>query len=309
MKKHLWLCAMLWASMAPACAQLGGGAITRGLLQRESSVSPEQNERNKRQIAARYDTDSKESNATFVDAAVLINVRADEYVAVFALSQQDKTVSEADAKLSASIQGFQNALRSLGVKESDTFVDFVLQNRVYSYDIETEKSFAKERLVGFELKKNISIRFQNKTLLPRLTSVAAKLGIYDLVKVDYIVKNISDVQARLQSESAKIIKSKLARYNQFGVKNLDVIQVVVDEPSIYYPVENYATYQAAQSNYAQLPSGYVVEGALKSGTFYFDPLNGNDFDLVVNPVVVEPVVQFTSYVAVKCRAPETVTKP
>lgn len=35
-----------------------------------------------------------------------------------------------------------------------------------------------------------------------------------------------------------------------------------------------------------------------SATFYFDPLDGNGFDTVINPVILEPVVQFTLYLKV-----------
>jgi hypothetical protein len=42
-----------------------------------------------------------------------------------------------------------------------------------------------------------------------------------------------------------------------------------------------------------------VEQARKPRTFYFNALTGDGFDRVVNPVVLEPVVQFTLYVKVK----------
>ena len=43
----------------------------------------------------------------------------------------------------------------------------------------------------------------------------------------------------------------------------------------------------------------VIQTARKGRTFFFNGLDGDGFDAVVNPVVVEPVVQFTLYLKVK----------
>ena len=37
----------------------------------------------------------------------------------------------------------------------------------------------------------------------------------------------------------------------------------------------------------------------KSRTFFFNGLDADGFDAVINPVVIEPVVQFTLYLKVK----------
>ena len=42
-----------------------------------------------------------------------------------------------------------------------------------------------------------------------------------------------------------------------------------------------------------------MEQERKARTFYFNALDGNGFDKVINPVVLEPVVQFTLYLKVK----------
>ena len=42
-----------------------------------------------------------------------------------------------------------------------------------------------------------------------------------------------------------------------------------------------------------------VRSLRKSRTFYYNPLAADGFDRVINPVVVEPVVQFTLYLKLK----------
>jgi hypothetical protein len=44
---------------------------------------------------------------------------------------------------------------------------------------------------------------------------------------------------------------------------------------------------------------YAVQSARKSRTFFFNALDADGFDQVINPVVIEPVVQFTLFLKVK----------
>ena len=46
-------------------------------------------------------------------------------------------------------------------------------------------------------------------------------------------------------------------------------------------------------------SRVTVRGARKSQTFFFNGLDANGFDTVLNPVITEPVVQCTLYLKVK----------
>src|SRR5207248_2041259 len=129
-------------------------------------------------------------------------------------------------KTDAIINKFKSALQSMDVPSRDVYVDFVAQNRIYGYDIAGD--IAKEKLTGFEVKKNIAVHYSDTAMLDRLVATAANAKIFDLVK-----------------------------------------------------------------------------GARKARTFYFNPLNAKVFDSVINPVVIEPVVQFTLYL--KMRYPTRAT--
>jgi len=43
----------------------------------------------------------------------------------------------------------------------------------------------------------------------------------------------------------------------------------------------------------------TVQSPRKSRTFYFNPLSADGFDRVIDPVVLEPVVQFTLYLKLR----------
>jgi hypothetical protein len=130
---------------------------------------------------------------------------------------------------------------------------------------------------------------------------AAKAQIYDLIKVDYIVKDINAVQDKLMGEASSVIKQKVARYEKLlGIKVEPPAEVYAERPAIHYPTEMYDSYTAAESeSIARPPQRYTIQQARKGRTFFFNGLDGSGFDKVINPVVLEPVVQFTLYVKVK----------
>lgn len=241
------------------------------------------------------------STSMFLETSALMNIKADEYVAVFGITQEGSTLAECAQKMDITIQKFTDALKALGIGGNDVFVDFVAQNKIYGYEVTGD--IAKEKLTGFELKKNVAVHYRDYSLLDKLVLAASRAQIFDLIKVDYIVRNIEPVQNRLMEEAARIIKQKAARYERlFGIKLTQPVQVYAAKPSIYYPSEVYDSYTAYESEdvdanvYRQK---YLIQGARKSRTFFFNGLNAKGFDVVVNPVVIEPVVQFTLYLKMR----------
>jgi hypothetical protein len=160
-----------------------------------------------------------------------------------------------------------------------------------------------EKLVGFKLKKNVSIHYKDAAQLEKLTLAAAKVQIFDLIKVDYIVKDINRVQDKLMEEAARITKNKIARYEKLlGIKLQPPAQVYAEKSAIHYPAQMYGSYTAYGSEEApglDRDRKYTVRSARKTQTFFFNSLDGDGFDAVINPVITEPVVQCTLYLKVK----------
>jgi uncharacterized protein YggE len=240
-------------------------------------------------------------NTMFIEASVLMNVKADEYVAVLGITEEGTTVADCARKMDDTVRAFSDALKSLGVSEEDLFVDYIAQNRIYGFEVTGD--IAREKLVGFELKKNVSIHYKDRSLLDQFVAAAARAQIFDLIKVDYIVRDTASIRERLAAEAARVVRQKAARYEQtLGTRLRPPAQVYAERPAIYYPADLYDSYTAAESediSSATYRQRYTVQGARKSRTFYFNPLDANGFDEVINPVVLEPVVQFTLYLKAK----------
>ncbi len=276
--------------------QVGGNV---GYSQTGGLAGAQQVERAKRLLTAQELPPSRTS--MFVEANVLMNVKADEYVAVFGITEEGETVAESGQKMAATVKAFSDDLNGLDLGGDRVFVDFVAQNKIYGFEIADD--LAKEKLVGFELKKNVSIHYRDRDLLDKIVVVAARSRIFDLIKVDYVLKDINAVQDKLMDEAARIIKQKTARYERLlGIKLQPPAQVYAERPAIHYPTRMYDSYTAQESE--QVNAGFdrqktLTQTARKGRTFFFNGLNGDGFDAVINPVVIEPVVQSTLYLKVK----------
>jgi uncharacterized protein YggE len=252
-------------------AQVGGNAVVApapgnaAYGQAVGKAGAEWNERAKRNLGPR---DVPPPGSTFVEASVLMNVKADEYVALFGVSEEAPTVAECGKKVDATIKEFTDALKALGVAADDLFVDFIAQNRIYGFEVAGD--IAREKLVGFELKKNVSIRYRDRDKVDAFVQAAARSRIYDLIKVDYVVKDLEKVQARLMDEAARVVKPKSARYDKLlGVRLRPPGQVIAERPSTYYPTRMYDTYTAFEAEtigYAERQK-LNVQSAHKSRTF------------------------------------------
>ncbi len=276
-----------------ACMTLASGyslAQTSGNVgygQNGGKARAEQSERSQRVLSAQELPPTNTS--MFVDADVLMNVKADEYVAVFGISEEGASVQEANEKMDAAVNQFTEALKTLHVHARVTFfVDF--HYPAEDLWIRSVGDVAQEKLAGFELKKNVSVHYTDRDLLDKLVVTAAKAQIYDLIKVDYIVKDINAVQDKLMGEASSVIKQKIARYEKLlGIKIEPPAEVYAERPAIHYPTEMYDSYTAAESESVSRPNPrYTVQQFRKGKTFFFNGLDGNGFDKVINPVIVEP---------------------
>lgn len=280
------------ASVALPAFQLGGGSAAYQERRQSGLDSARATELAKR-------TGFKDEGRAF-EASVLMNVKADEYVAVFAVNEEGKTLDEARRAMDATIKTFTDELGRLKLDPMDWFVDFIAQNRIYGYEAAGENT-VREVVVGFEVKKNVSIHYRDKDLLDRLMTAASKARIFDLVKVDYVVKDVEAVQSKLLTEASRILKRKMDEQEKLlGVKVTQMIQAYPVQYGAYFPTGFYDSYVAQESEeFYGYRQGQNVQRARKPRTFHFNGLTASDFDHVVNPVVIEPVVQFTIYVRVR----------
>ncbi|GJM31700.1 MAG: hypothetical protein DHS20C18_07010 [Saprospiraceae bacterium] len=239
----------------------------------------------------------------------LSNVEADAYVAIFSLTQIGET---ADAVNSLMDERINNVEKSVKAKPEVTFfVDMISFVPVYEYEVE-KKVFSKKTYneipQGFELKKNLHIQYTDPDFLEELITICAQSEIYDLVKVDYVADSLEQKKRELSSKAKTLMDEKLKHYQEILGTDLTVFEKnLADGFSVFYPVEMYRSYQAFSNASLNLKKPATVNTASKSTTQYYQPIIDKSFDFVINPIIVEPVIQVLYELKVSIKREKVVT--
>lgn len=246
----------------------------------------------------------------------LANLKADAYVAIFNVTQSGTTTEEVNKLIDDRIQ---SALKNIKDKEGvETYVDMLTFIPVYEYEVE-KKIFSKKTYneipAGFEVKKNIHIKYKDPELLNLIISEFANAEIYDLVKVDYYSAITEETKQEMMDKAKKLVEAKLENYESIIDVDLDSMdKYVTDGFKVVYPIEMYKSYQAYTNSSLNLRKNAAVNQAVKSTTLYYQAVVDKEFDFVINPAILEPVIQVMYEVKInvivvkKPQQPTTVTK-
>ena len=223
----------------------------------------------------------------------LANLTADNYVAIFSVTQAGKTTEEVNTLIDNRINLALNNLKSKPGLE--TYVDMISFVPVYEYEVE-KKIFSKKTYneipKGFEVKKNIHIKYKDPNLLNDIIASLSNAEIYDLVRVDYFSDKIENTKTELVNKSKLLLQEKLKNYKQFLGNKIDSTEKkLTDGFRIVYPVEMYKSYQAYSSSELNLKKSATINQVEKSTTLYYQPIINKEFDFVINSTILEPVIQ------------------
>lgn len=235
-----------------------------------------------------------------IEASVLINLQPDSFVVVFGVQKEASSAKESFQKVDDQIDDFINALSGIAITKNDIYIDFIAQNKVYDYRVEGD--IAEQFLAGFETKKTVAVRYKNRDSFEKITRAAINQQIFDLIKVDYIVRDFDSIREKLFDQATKVIKSKESKYTSAFGMTIKPLALDVEKYDAFYPGERYESYKAFESGAASTTNyrdRKTIVTLRKNTTFYYEPINGSKFDKVLNPIGLEPTVQFTIYLRVK----------
>jgi len=250
-----------------------------------------------------YPTVTSSDTSFYVEANVMMNTKADEYVIILGTMQIAETVESCHQLINKRIDNFINSLSNLGIKREQVYIDFISQFPIFEVEVE-KKLFSKdynEIPKGFEVKKNIHLKYKDPAIVEKLLVEAAKNEIYDIVKVDYVINNMEAINDSLRNSCVNIINRKVKEFKKLGVKfESNIYQTVTNNISSIYPIERYASFKEFDANHGDpTKPGNKITARGDVPSLYYNKLPYNSYDLVINPAVVEPVVQFTCNVKVK----------
>ncbi len=253
-----------------------------------------------------YVKETEKSEIVF-EVNALLNVKADCYVAIFNITQVGETSALVNELLNKRLNSFMDGLKQIRIDTNHIFVDMVSQVPVYEYEVE-KKLFSKtynEIPIGFELQKNVHIKYSDEKRLDKIVSIASQNEIYDLVKVDYFVENHQLYFDTLRTRSIELITQKAKDFKKLGF-HLDTLhRNIAENAKVNYPVTRYKTYQAySRPSFAALHkrignnSSKITEAA-KSRTMFYSAIPYDNYDIVIHPTILEPVVQFSYSIVMK----------
>jgi uncharacterized protein YggE len=223
----------------------------------------------------------------------LANIKADTYVAIFSVTQAGKTAEEVNEIINNRISKSLTEIQTK--KGTETYVDMISFVSVYEFEVE-KKVFSKKNYneipKGFELKKNIHIKYSDPNQLNEFISILSKEEIYDLVRVDYFSGNLENIKKELMNKAKLLMQEKIKNYETILEQTFTNIEKrVADGYKVVFPVEMYKSYQAYNSSSLNLRKYTNINQIDKSTTLYYQPIIDKEFDFVMNPTILEPVIQ------------------
>jgi uncharacterized protein YggE len=237
----------------------------------------------------------------------LLNARADAYVAIFNVVQLGETPEITEALMMARVRKFKIALQRVGIDTTTVKTDMIAF--VPKYDINViNKIFSKsynEVPDGFELQKNLIIRYTKAADLDAIVTAAAGVEIYDLAKVDYFLNDVKKLYDQLRTQCMAILKERVTSLESTGFKIDTLKRIFSDDFGTILPQNRYDQYQAVARPSMDAVKKSASGASLKfhradiAPSRYYAAQSYDDYDLVINPVVDEPMVQLTYQVKIK----------
>ena len=233
-------------------------------------------------------------NVLTIDVKALQNVSATTYTAVFNVSQIGTTAEDTNTLMKTRINAIKKRLLGIGITQNNIAIDVI--SFVPNYEVEvTKKLFSKtytEVPKGFELQQNIHIQFTKTSQFEAVLEACAKSEVYNLVKVDYFIEDIKAVYKNLQEQLLQLIDDKKAYYKILGFDLSTYNVAIADDKYCYFPKDFYQSYQAYNSvSFDALKTNKGITTAKKQTSYYYQPLTYEHYDVVINPSILEPVVQ------------------
>ncbi|MCB0608024.1 MAG: SIMPL domain-containing protein [Lewinella sp.] len=237
------------------------------------------------------------NNILEIKVNALYNQQAGSYVAVFSIVQLGKTTGEANSLLNERLNAFVKGVQGLGVAPGDVFVDMVNFLPKYELDV-SKKLFSKKSYTeipkGFELQKNVHIKYTKPEILDEIVTIAAGEEIYDLVKVDYFGGDPQKVYEELRQKSFNYLNDLKTIYKQIGIELDSATLLTAENTWVAFPGNRYETYQAYSSqSFEGIEKGSAVNTVNKPVSRFYNAVPTNDYDIVINPEVLEPVIQYS----------------
>lgn len=237
----------------------------------------------------------------------IYNEKATAQRAVFSVLQIGKSAEEATNLMDERIGKVVAALQEFN-KDIDVVTDIITFIPTYEYEVEKKIFNPKtynEKPSGFELKKNLIIKYKNTNDLNKIMNICAKQEIYDMAKVDYVTNNLDQIRDVLQAKALEEYKQMLTNYS--AIMNTDLFKkekTLTEGYNTIYPMESYKSYSAYSQASINFDPKSQVNQVKKNTTQFYDAALTKSHTFVVNPEITEPTIQLFYDMVIKIKLKE-----
>lgn len=249
-------------------------------------------------------------NEHVVRVNVLYNANPQNYTAIFHINQAGKKVAELDSLLQQRVNKFIALASKIGVKKDHFYLDMIALVPIFDRE---KRTFSKSYIQvpkGFEMQKNIHVRYHDPAHLDQLYSMAAQCEIYDLIKVEYQYDSTDAANQIIREKANAILSKKLKMLANMGIKLDTCYRTMTEQQNQSFPTDRYTRYQPlAVSSLDDEGTSDVTKIAanpISRSTLFYNQVSTDGFDAIINPSPLKPGIQFVYTLEVKYRRVEPV---
>lgn len=293
MKTSNTLLAITLATSSILFSQHSGNANSESAQKTTSGNYNYHNQYQNNQVNTIQTTTGNE-NEMYIVIKGIYNEKATSQRAVFSVLQIGKTAEETTNLMDARLETVTKAITTFN-PEIEMIVDMISFVPMYDYEIQKKIFNPKtynEKPSGFELKKNLIIKFKKTNDLNAIMNFCAKQEIYDLAKVDYVTSNLDHIRDVLQVKAAEEYKQMLTNYS--AIMNTDLFKKeksLTEGYNTIYPMESYRSYSAFSQASINFEPSSTVNNIRKNNTQFYDAALSKTHTFVVNADITEPTIQ------------------
>ena len=237
---------------------------------------------------------------------VLYNAAPSSYMAIFHLNQAGKKVQDIDSLMSKRVAKLIQQSQSIGLKKEDFYTDMIALVPIFEKERKTFGKNYTQVPKGFEMQKNLHVRYKNAAQLDALFTLAAQCEIYDLIKVEYFFDSTEAANQILKNKAVQILNQKLKTFKQMGIAMDTNFRTVQEQRHQYFPIDEYMPYQPlavstleADESTDASKSGVAQPVSTQRTTMFYNQVSTDGFDAVINPSPLTPSIQFVYNVDVR----------
>lgn len=252
-------------------------------------------------------TTTGNENEMYIQIKGIYNEKASSQRAVFSVLQIGKTAEETTKLMDERLENVIKQLTTFNA-EIEIIIDMISFLPMYDYEIQKKIFNPKtynEKPSGFELKKNLIIKYKKTNDLNTIMNVCAKQEIYDLAKVDYVTSNLDHIRDVLQTKAAEEYKQMLTNYS--AIMNTDLFKKeksLTEGYNTVYPMESYKNYTAYSQASINFAPESTVNNIRKNNTQFYDASLSKTHTFVVNADITEPTIQIFYDLIIKIKLKE-----